>query len=232
MIKKEKILLVEDEKDVRDLLVFQLTQAGYLVDGAESGEKGLEKLEEKTYDLLVLDLMLPGIDGVEVCRRLKAKPVTRNLPVIMLTAKGEENDVVTGLDSGADDYVRKPFSIKVLVARIRAVLRRPVQQRADTSAGPVLTLKDMVLDPARHKVEIRGRDIGLTHTEFRILQLLASHPGEAFSRQRMVDHIRGEAYAVTERIIDVQMVSLRKKMGSYGRWIETVRSVGYRIREI
>ncbi|MDR0993007.1 MAG: response regulator transcription factor [Verrucomicrobiota bacterium] len=229
---KETILIIEDERDIRELLKFQLQQEGFKIETAESGEQALRILKTSKISLILLDLMLPGMDGLEICQRLKAKPKTRDIPIIILTAKSSETDIIKGLGLGADDYVGKPFSAKVLVARIRTVLRRPSTLKTDTPVGPVLQVGDLLIDPSRHKAEIKGKDINLTHTEFRILQILAANPGYAFPRQQIVDHIRGESYAVTERIIDVQIVSLRKKMGSLADWIETVRSVGYRFKEV
>lgn len=231
-VPKETILVIEDERDIRELLKFQLQQEGFKIETAETGEQALKILKTTKVSLILLDLMLPGMDGLEICRRLKSKPKTRDIPIIILTAKGSEADIVKGLGLGADDYVGKPFSSKVLIARIRTVLRRPTAMKTDTPVGPILQIGDLLVDPSRHKAEVAGKDIGLTHTEFRILQMLAANPGYAFPRQQIVDHIRGESYAVTERIIDVQIVSLRKKLGPLSDWIETVRSVGYRFKEM
>ncbi len=229
---KETILLVEDEHDIQDLLKFHLERENLAVETADTGEDALQRLKSRTVSLILLDLMLPGIDGLEVCRRLKAQPETAAIPIIMLTAKDSEADIVTGLEMGAADYVCKPFSPRVLMARIHAVLRRPVAAAAGDVLEPVITAGPLTVDPGRHKVEIKGREIPLTFTEFRILHLLAESLGRAFSRQQIVDQVRGESYAVTERIVDVQMVSLRKKLGALGDWIETVRGVGYRFKEV
>ncbi len=229
---RESILLVEDEHDIRELLKFHLERENLAVEACEKGEDALAALKTHGVSLVLLDLMLPGIDGLEVCRRLKAQPETREIPIIMLTAKDSEADIVAGLEMGAADYVCKPFSPRVLMARIRAVLRRPATDVLNDTAGPAITIGALTIDPARHKVEIKGKEVPLTFTEFRILRLLAESPGRAFSRAQIVDHVRGESYSVTERIVDVQMVSLRKKLGSLGDWIETVREVGYRFREI
>ena len=229
---KESILLVEDEHDIQDLLKFHLERENLVVETADTGEDALQRLKSRTVSLILLDLMLPGIDGLEVCRRLKAQPETADIPIIMLTAKDSEADIVTGLEMGAADYVCKPFSPRVLMARIHAVLRRPVAAAAGDVLEPVITAGPLTVDPGRHKVEIKGREVPLTFTEFRILHLLAESPGRAFSRQQIVDQVRGESYAVTERIVDVQMVSLRKKLGALGDWIETVRGVGYRFKEV
>ena len=227
---RESILLVEDERDIQELLKFHLERENLVVEAVGDGESALRALKGRGFSLILLDLMLPGIDGLEVCRRLKAQPETREIPIIMLTAKDSEADIVAGLEMGAADYVCKPFSPRVLMARIHAVLRRPITS-VNENDGPVINIGPLTIDPGRHKVEIKGKEIQLTYTEFRILRLLAESPGRAFSRQQIVDQVRGESYSVTERIVDVQMVSLRKKLGSLGDWIETVRGVGYRFRE-
>lgn len=228
---RETILLVEDEHDIRELLKFHLERENLSVEAVENGEDALLALKSHSVSMILLDLMLPGIDGLEVCRRLKAQPETREIPIIMLTAKDSEADIVSGLEMGAADYVCKPFSPRVLMARIHAVLRRPMTDAASETEGPAITIGQLTVDPARHKVEIKGKEIPLTYTEFRILRMLVESPGRAFSRQQIVDQVRGESYSVTERIVDVQMVSLRKKLGALGDWIETVRGVGYRFRE-
>lgn len=232
LMTKETILLVEDEHDIQDLLKFNLERENYTVAAVDTGEDALQFLTTRPVSLILLDLMLPGMDGLEVCRHLKAQPATRDIPIIMLTAKDSEADIVTGLEMGASDYVCKPFSPRVLVARIHSVLRRPGPDQGEDDVGPVIQLGPLTVDPGRHKVEIKGKEIQLTYTEFRILKLLANSPGRAFTRQQIVDQVRGESYAVTERIVDVQMVSLRKKLGTLGDWIETVRGVGYRFKEV
>ena len=229
---QESILLVEDERDIQELLKFHLERENFDVEAVGTGEDALRSLKTRIPSLVLLDLMLPGIDGLEVCRRLKAEAGTRDIPIIMLTAKDSEADIVTGLEMGAGDYITKPFSPRVLVARIHSVLRRPASALDEDSAGPVIRIGPLTVDPGRHKVEIKGKEIQLTYTEFRILQLLAENAGRAFTRQQIVDQVRGESYAVTERIVDVQMVSLRKKLGPLGDWIETVRGVGYRFKEV
>jgi two-component system phosphate regulon response regulator PhoB len=194
-----------------------------------TGEEGLREAREASPDLVVLDLMLPGIDGMEVCRRLRKDPATARIPVVMLTAKGEEADIVGGLEMGADDYVTKPFSQKVLSARIKTVLRRR-EQEAREAAAPI-RIHEVVIHPGRNEVLVADESVELTYTEFRVLSLLASRPGWVFSRTQIVDAVRGEGYAVTDRAVDVQIVGLRKKLGECGRYIETVRGVGYRFRE-
>jgi two-component system phosphate regulon response regulator PhoB len=228
---QETILMIEDERDIQDLLKFHLERENLKVEAFASGEEGLQFLKTGSASLILLDLMLPGIDGLEVCRRLKAQPDTRDIPIIMLTAKDSEADIVTGLELGAADYVCKPFSPRVLVARMHSVLRRPIAATVEEEESPSVRIGSLTIDPGRHKVEIKGKEVPLTYTEFRILQLLAENPGRAFTRQQIVDQVRGESYTVTERIVDVQMVSLRKKLGPIGDWIETVRGVGYRFKE-
>jgi two-component system phosphate regulon response regulator PhoB len=224
-----KILVVEDEKDILELVKYNLGKEGYKVAGVMSGEEALGSIKDKPPDLVVLDLMLPGIDGLEVCRRLKQSDSSRDIPIIMLTAKGEESDIVTGLELGADDYIIKPFSPRVLLARIRAVLRRREVKPVDESA--TINIHNLVIHPGRHEVLVDGKRVDLTATEFRLLHLLARRPGWVFTRYQIVDALHGEDYPVTDRSVDVQCVGLRKKLGSAGEFIETVRGVGYRFKE-
>ncbi len=224
------VLVVEDDEDIQQLVEYNLLKEGYKVSVAESGEDGLRVARADHPDLLLLDLMLPGIDGLEVCRTLKRDPATARMPVIMLTAKGEEADIVAGLELGADDYVTKPFSPKVLSARIRAVLRRRGRPARDKNA--VITIHNLTIDPGRHEVRVDDDVVQLTYTEFRLLQLLANRPGWVFTRYQIVNAIRGENYVVTDRSVDVQVVGLRKKLGAAGKYIETVRGVGYRFKDI
>lgn len=226
---KARILIVEDDEDIRELLQYSLGKEGYRVTAVETGEQALEQARSTKPDLVVLDLMLPGVDGWEVCRRLKGDPTTQHIPVVMLTAKGEESDVVVGLELGADDYIVKPFSPKVLLARIRAVLRRRARQETDETA--VLVRGELTVDPVRHEVTVKGKRVDLTATEFRLLHFLARRPGWVFTRQQIVDAVKGEDYPVTERSVDVQMVGLRRKLGPCARYLETVRGVGYRFQE-
>jgi two-component system phosphate regulon response regulator PhoB len=172
--------------------------------------------------------MLPGMDGLEVCKRLKNNVKTEGLPIIVLTAKGEETDVVTGLELGADDYVTKPFSPKVLIARVRRILRRAVSRDMEK---PPIRIGDLVMDPGRREVLVKGKRVNLTFTEFNILYALAKRPGMVFTRYQIVDAVHGDDYPVTDRAVDVQIVSLRKKLGSCGNYIETVRGVGYRFKD-
>jgi two-component system alkaline phosphatase synthesis response regulator PhoP len=226
---KETILVVEDEEDIRELLKYNLEKEGYQVFGAATGEEALQAVRRRRPDLILLDLMLPGIDGLEVCRRIKSEPQARHLPIVMLTAKGEETDIVTGLELGADDYVTKPFSPRVLVARLRAALRRRSQPLPPQTAP--LKTDELVIHPGRHEVLLQGQPIPLTVTEFRLLHLLARRPGWVFTRSQIVNEIHGEDYPVSDRSIDVQIVSLRKKLGAFGSRIETIRGVGYRFKD-
>lgn len=226
---KEHILVVEDEDDIQELVRYNLAKEGYRVAQALSGEEGFKAAKSSSPDLIVLDLMLPGLDGLEICRLLKADPTTSHTPIVMMTAKGEESDVVTGLELGADDYITKPFSPKVLVARLRAVLRRKAKESVD-EATP-LKIRELVIHPGRHEVLVKGKPAQLTFTEFQLLHFLAKRPGWVFTRQQIVDAIKGEDYPVTDRSVDVQVVGLRKKLGSCGEYIETVRGVGYRFKE-
>jgi two-component system phosphate regulon response regulator PhoB len=223
------ILVVEDEEDIRELLRHNLAKDGYTVSVAATGEEGLRRARAETPDAVLLDLMLPGVDGLEVCRALKRDKKTEKIPIVMVTAKGEEADIVAGLELGADDYITKPFSPKVLVARLRAVLRR----RARPPAAPdsVLRVRTITIDPGRHEVKVGEKPVELTFTEFRLLQLLAGRPGWVFTRYQIVNAIRGDDYIVTDRAVDVQVVGLRKKLGPAGKWIETVRGVGYRFKD-
>ena len=266
----ERILVVEDEQDILDLLRYHLTREGFTVDGATSGEEGLKLARTYTPDLLLLDLMLPGIDGLEVCRRLKRDQSTDNVAILVLSAKGEESDVVTGLELGADDYVTKPFSPRVLLARVKALLRRrrtepaneeevivieqdaqpatraaaepegaaavppsdPAVAPTDLGGEATKIAPDLVIHPGRFEVLVKGEPVRLTLTEFRVLHFLSRRPGWVFTRYQIVNAVKGPDYPVTERSVDVQIVGLRRKLGDVGHYIETVRGVGYRFREV
>ncbi|TYO98121.1 two-component system phosphate regulon response regulator PhoB [Geothermobacter ehrlichii] len=225
---KEHILIIEDEEDLLALVHFNLSREGYRVSAAQTGEEGLELARQRP-DLVLLDLMLPGVDGLEVCRRLRQDDATRELPIVMMSARGEEADVVRGLELGADDYVTKPFSIRILLARVAAVLRR--RGTAAPQEQEVLVHGELEIHPGRNEVLVAGRPVSLTYTEFRVLHLLASRPGWVFTRGQIVNAVRGEDHAVTDRAVDVQIVGLRRKLGACGGLIETVRGVGYRFRE-
>jgi two-component system alkaline phosphatase synthesis response regulator PhoP len=225
----ENILVIEDEEDIAELIRYNLEREGYRIVHAESGERGLDIVRRQHPDLLLLDLMLPGIDGLEVCKRVKADAAGAQTPIIMVTARGEEADVVTGLELGAEDYLTKPFSPRVLVARVRAVLRR--RNSAPVADDAVIRTHGIEIHPGRHEVTIDGTAIDLTATEFKILHFLAKRPGWVFTRYQIVDGIRGPNYPVTERSVDVQVVALRRKLAERGEAIETVRGVGYRFSE-
>jgi two-component system, OmpR family, alkaline phosphatase synthesis response regulator PhoP len=224
-----KILIVDDEEDLLELVRYNLSGEGFSVTCAVTGEEALDKVGSVSPDLILLDLMLPGIDGLEVARRLKSHPGTQEIPLVMLTAKGEEGDIVKGLEIGADDYITKPFSRKVLAARIRAVLRR--KEAGPKEEKESLSIHDLVIHPGRHEVLVKGKPVELTFTEFGILHFLARRPGWVFTRSQIVDAVRGDEYFVTDRAVDVQIVGLRKKLGSAAKNIETVRGVGYRFKE-
>ena len=221
------ILVVEDEEDIAELVRYNLTAEGYRVRCAGSGEDAIRLIRSEPFDLVVLDIMLPGMSGIKVAQTLRSDPKFLNVPIILLTAKSEEADIVSGL-SLADDYVTKPFSPKILCARISAVLRR----KNEPSDNDILLRGDISIDPGRRRVEVRGEPVELSYSEFQILVMLCRRPGWVFSRSQIVDAVRGDNYPVTERSVDVQIVGIRKKLGpSCGHYIETVRSVGYRFKE-
>jgi len=226
---KERVLVVDDEEDILELVRFHLTREGYQLTLAATGEDALKKAKHETFDLIVLDLMLPGLDGLEVAKALKADARTKSVPIVMLTAKGEDADVVSGLEIGADDYITKPFSPRVLTARVKAVLRR--RSRAAQDDTKVITIHELEIHPGRRTVLAGGKALELTFTEFQLLCVLTRRPGWVFTRSQIVDAVRGSDYPVTDRSVDVQVVGLRKKLGAYGHYIETVRGVGYRFKE-
>ena len=232
--RETSILLVEDEKDLQDLIRYNLIREGYRLHAADTGEQALRFVRSEVPDLILLDLMLPSMDGLEVCPALRSKSGTAGVPIIMLTAKGEESDVVTGLEAGADDYITKPFSPRVLSARIKAVLRRRAEEATGASGvGPdgVTRVRELVIDPSRHEVRVGGQVVDLTATEFRLLSLLAGRPGRVFTREQIIESIHDGYAAVTDRSVDVQVVALRRKLGEIGKDIQTVRGVGYRFKE-
>ena len=226
---KEQILVVDDEEDILELVRYNLAKEGYHITGALTGEDALNKAQTENFDLIVLDLMLPGIDGLEVAKRLKSSPKTSQIPILMLSAKGEEADIVTGLELGADDYITKPFSPRIMIARVRTALRRNRSKPEETVA--VIQIFEMEIHPGRRRVLAAGKPVDLTFTEFQILHLLAQRPGWVFTRSMIVDAVRGDDYPVTDRSVDVQIVGLRKKLGDCGKYIQTVRGVGYRMKE-
>lgn len=226
---QEKILVVDDEEDILELVRYNLAREGYQIACATSGEKARKISQSEPLDLIVLDLMLPGINGLEIAKGLKNDPKTWHIPIIMLTAKGEEADIVAGLELGADDYVTKPFSPRILTARVRAVLRRKTKETKEESS--VIQIHNLVIHPRRREVLIDGDSVELTFTEFQLLHFLARRPGWVFTRSQILDAVRGDNYPVTDRSVDVQVVGLRKKLGRSGKYIETVRGVGYRFKE-
>ena len=223
---RDGILVVDDEEDIRELIRYNLSKEGFGVFCAASGEEGLSMARELRPSLIVLDIMLPGVNGIDVCRELKVDAALRKTPIVMVSARGEEDDIVTALELGADDYVCKPFSPAVLIARIKSVIRRGQVEPVDVEA--ILTLEDLVVNPIRREVLVRGDGIDLTNTEFKLLHFLMRNPGVVYTRAQIVDGVHGDDYPVTDRSVDVQVVGLRKKMGEKGDLIETVRGVGYR----
>ena len=226
---RQSVLVVEDEEDIMEVIRFNLEKEGYEVHQALSGEKALQVIENNLPSLVLLDLMLPGINGLDLCRIFKQNDRTKAIPVIMLTAKSEDADIVAGLEMGAEDYITKPFSPRVLVARVRTILRRRESGVKDDSS--VIQVEGMQIHPGRHEVTMGENVVDLTPSEFRILHYLARRPGWVYSRDQIIDAIRGHGYVVTDRAIDVQVVGLRKKLGDYGKLIETVRGIGYRFRD-
>lgn len=226
---KEHLLVVEDEIDIQEMIKYNLEKENYKVTAVATGEEAIKVARHQSPNLIVLDLMLPEIDGFEVCRTLKNDTSTSNIPIVMLTAKGEESDIVAGLELGAEDYITKPFSPRVLIARIRAVLRR--RKKSSKIKDDIVEIKNMLIDSARYEVKVDDETIPLTATEFSILQFLTQHPGWVFTRSQIIDNVKGSDYPVTDRSVDVQVVGLRKKLKSAGQYIETVRGVGYRFKE-
>jgi len=227
---QEKILVIEDEVDILEVLEYTLSREGFRVLSTRDGEDGVYLARRDAPRLVLLDLMLPGLNGIDVCRRLKADPVTQELPIIMVTAKGEESDIVLGLGVGADDYITKPFSPKELVARVKAVLRRgPLKD--DAVAEERIVRDHVVVDSARHEVLVDGQRVDFTPTEFRLLHMLASHPGRVFTREQLLSRVIGESAFVVDRNIDVHIRGIRAKLGPHRELVETVRGVGYRFKD-
>jgi len=224
------ILVVEDETEIRNLITYNLGKEGYCVLTAATGEAGMKLAGDRKPDLVLLDLMLPGVDGLDVCKRLKTDERTSGIPIIMVSARGEESDIVVGLELGADDYVSKPFSPRILLARVRSVLRRIEAGRSDREER-ILQSGMLRIDRTRHEVRCNDEILDLSATEFGILEYLVAHPGWVFSRSRIIRAVKGEDYPVTERAVDVQILALRKKLGKAGDRIETVRGIGYRFKE-
>jgi len=229
-MKNRTIVVIEDEPDIRDVIEHNLKREGFLVLCRGDGDEGLTLILRQTPDLILLDLMLPTIDGLEICKRLKERPDTRGIPVVMVTAKGEEQDIVRGLEMGADDYVTKPFSPKELIARVKTVLRRGPPKDPEDSRETI-TWDGVVIDRGRHRVTVDGDAVAFTASEFRLLSVLASHPGRVFTRDSLLDRVIGGDAPVVDRNIDVHVGQVRQKLGPYRSLIETVRGVGYRFRD-
>ena len=227
VLDSKNILVVEDDLDIRELISFNLQNEGHQVFEAKDGEAGIDKAREKLPDLILLDLMLPGIQGLDVCRIIKSDQEIKETPIIIVTALGQEEDIVKGLETGADDYITKPFSIKVLIARVNAVLKRSIEVGEDKSKD--ILINGINIKTRSREVWVNKKPINdLTFSEFQILYLLAGHPGWVFTRYQIIDKIRGDNYPVTDRSVDFQIVGLRKKLGDAGKLIKTVRGVGYR----
>lgn len=223
------VVVIEDEEDILELISYNLRREGFDVKGATSGEDGLALVESSRPNIVLLDLMLPGVSGLDVCKRLKANSNLQSIPVLVVSARGDESDIVAGLEMGADDYVTKPFSPKILIARVRAVLRRSDGHKSGSKGK--IAVHELVADPSRFHATLADRPLNLTKDEFYLLCFLARHPGWVFTRYQIVDGIKGENYVVTERAVDVRIAGLRKKLGRFSDYIETVRGVGYRFKE-
>lgn len=228
-MKDKHILVVDDEEDITELVKYNLEREGFEVTCVGTGEIALQKASGEDLDLIILDLMLPGVDGLTVCRILKNDPDTAPIPIIMLTAKGEESDIVAGLELGASDYITKPFSPRVVVARVKAVLRSVSKRGREEERVHIGKLD---IDPRRYLVKLNGEQLDLTSTEFKILHFMARRPGWVFTRNQLIDASRGDEYVVTDRSVDVHIVGIRKKLGEFGEYIQTVRGIGYRFMEM
>jgi len=227
---KRKILIVEDDRSLADVLRYNLEQAGYEVVVASDGQDGLSQAQLKSPDMVILDLMLPVIDGLEVCRQLRSDPATKDMMILMLTAKAEESDQLIGFSLGADDYVTKPFSVKVLIERVKALSRR--KSEGVSSSDDVVSCHGVVVDRRRYRVTAGGQPLQLTRSEFRLLETLIRQPGRVFQRSELIDAALGEDTIVMERTIDVHIRALRRKLGKMAEVIETMRGVGYRFRDL
>jgi two-component system phosphate regulon response regulator PhoB len=223
---RSKIVVIEDEPDIVEVMCYNLQREGYQVSSTTRGDEGLELVRNQSPSLVILDLMLPGMDGLSVCQQIKSDPLTRSTPIIIVSAKGEESDVVIGLGLGADDYIAKPFSPREMLARVKAVLRRgPLQEEQQKDR---IVARDLVIDPGRYEVRAAGELVKLTATEFKLLHQLASQPGRPYTREQLLNRVVGEGVVVVDRNIDVHIRSVRKKLGDLGEMIQTIRGVGYR----
>ncbi|MGI9323412.1 MAG: response regulator [Pseudomonadales bacterium] len=227
---QSKILVIEDEPDIVEVVNYNLKREGYQVISVDRGDEGLNLVRNQSPNLVILDLMLPGMDGLSICQQMKADPIVRDIPVIIISAKGEESDVVIGLELGADDYLSKPFSPRELLARVKAVLRRgPAREEQNKER---IIIKNLTIDVARHEVQVNGEEVSLTATEFKILYQLASQPGRAFTREQLLNRVVGQGVVVIDRNIDVHIRAVRKKLGECSRMIQTIRGVGYRLVDL
>ena len=226
---RKTVFIVEDEEDILELMTYVFIKNGFNVSASSSGKEALELIKEQPPDIVILDLMLPDLDGLEVCQAIRSRAEQAALPIIMVTARSEERDILVGLEAGADDYISKPFSPKVLVAKTKTVLRR-TQPVPKETLSQAIRLGDLEIHSGQYTVLVSGSPVPLTSTEFLILEFLANRPGWVYSRSQIVAAVHGEGYAVTDRSVDVSMVGLRKKLGSCSAYLETVRGVGYRLR--
>jgi len=232
-VTKQRVLVVEDEKNISQLIQIHLEKEGLAVEACFDGESALQSIKKERPDLICLDILLPGISGLQLCQYLKANEAYKDIPILIVSALGEEDDVVKGLDLGADDYVAKPFSPKIFRARVNSVLRRSMlKESKSTEALDTVELGPIRVDRRKHQVFIDGEERGLTATEFAILSLMIESPGVVYTRSQIVNSIRGDNHAITDRSVDFQMVGLRRKMEPHGNFVEAVRGVGYRFKEI
>ncbi len=228
---KKTIVVVEDEADIREVLIYNLEREGYQVFGEADGIKGLKMIQEMIPDLVLLDLMLPGLDGLQICKHLKDTSATHQIPIVMVSARSSESDIVLGLELGADDYVTKPFSPRELLARVRAVLRRRTNS-PDELAGLCISCEGVIIDARRHEVLVDGIVVNLTATEFKLIHYLAQHPGWVFTRDQLMGKVMGQDNFIIDRNIDVHIQAVRKKLGSHRDLIETIRGIGYRFKNL
>ncbi len=226
---RKKILVVDDEKDILKLIEYNLEKEGYEIFKAIAGEEAIELAKRESPNLIILDLMLPELDGLEVCKILKRDDKTNSIPIIMLTAKGEESDIIVGLTLGADDYITKPFSLKVLIARVKTILRRPEEK---SLLKEVIQTKDLTIDIPKYKVTLKGKTVELTKIEFNLLKCLSSNPGQVFTRDQLLDRAWPEETFIVDRAIDVHIRRLRKKLKTAAKFIVTIRGIGYKFKEL
>ena len=230
---KKKILVVEDDRDISELITYNLEREGYDIACLYDGSQVVDFVKKRKPELIILDLMLPEVDGIEICRTLKSDAATKHIPIVMLTAKGEEADVVVGLQMGADDYIPKPFSPKVLAARIKAIIRRMADLTLSSAkADDVRNFGDFNIDLLKHRISYKGRAVKLTSIEFDIVEFLSRSPGRVWSREQILDNVWKEGKFIIDRAVDVHVRGLRKKLGAAQDYIETVRGVGYRFKDV